>query len=62
MDVEFIVDFCSYTTSALPSAESLFAKKLAYINSLIQAYFQSQIVSLWIKVVFMKVKIPQVRI
>jgi hypothetical protein len=39
MDVELILDFCSYTTSTLPSIESLFAKKLAYIISIIQAYF-----------------------
>ena len=39
MDVELILDFCSYTTSTLPSTESLSAKKLAYINTKIQAYF-----------------------
>ena len=34
MDVELILDFCSHTTSTVPSTESLFAKKLAYITSL----------------------------
>jgi hypothetical protein len=34
MDVELILDFCSHTTSKVPSTESLFAKKLAYITSL----------------------------
>ena len=38
MDVEFILDFCSYTTITLPSTESRFAKKLAYIITIIQAY------------------------
>jgi hypothetical protein len=62
MDVEIILDFSSYTTSILPSTESLFAKKLAYITSIIPPYFESQIVSPWIKVVFMESKIGQVRI
>jgi hypothetical protein len=39
MDVELILDFCSYTTSTLASTESLFAKKLAYITTIIQTYF-----------------------
>jgi hypothetical protein len=34
-DVEFILDFCSYTTSTLRSTESLFAKKLAYMASFV---------------------------
>jgi hypothetical protein len=38
MDVEIILDFSSYTTSTLPSTESLFANKLAYITSIIPAY------------------------
>ena len=29
MDVEFILDFCSYTTITLPSTESRFAKKIS---------------------------------
>jgi hypothetical protein len=57
MDVEIILDFSSYTTSTLQSTESLFAKKLAYITSIIPAFFKSQIVSPWIKVVFMELKI-----
>jgi hypothetical protein len=54
MGVEIILDFSSYTTSTPPSTESLFAKKLAYITSEIPANFKSQIVSPWIKVVFME--------
>ena len=39
MDVEIILDFCSYATSTIiPSTESRFAKKLAYITTIIQAY------------------------
>ncbi len=42
MDVEFILDFCSYTTITLPSTESRFAKKLAYIITIIQVIFKAK--------------------